>query len=89
MIGKIRNACCKKPPVDEESPTPEHKTPAQKAKELEAKEDEDEQEELPPIPPLEGWDKVNPAKRMKRRKLVNSLHAVCYVTSHVHVHVLG
>ena len=80
IIGKIRNKCCKKPAEDEETPSPEHKTPQQKSKELETKEDEEEKEELPPIPPLEGWDKVNPAKRMKRRKLVNTSAQHMYST---------
>lgn len=61
---KVFKYCRRKPVVDEEVPragSPDEKTKAEEV----------EEEELPPIPPLTGWDRFSIEKRMKRRKEVS------------------
>ena len=67
---RVFKKCLKKPVDDEEAnqvqtPGP----PDEKSKEAEAGE-MNEEDEMPPLPPLVGWDRLSISKRMKRRKEV-------------------
>ncbi len=75
---RVCKKCIKKPVDDEEanqlhalgSPDDKSGSPDRKSKVAEAGVDDESEDELPPLPPLTGRDRLSISKRMKRRKEV-------------------
>ena len=82
---RVCKKCIKKPVDDEEanqlpalgssddkigSPDDKSGSPDRKSKVVEAGVDDESEDELPPLPPLTGRDRLSISKRMKRRKEV-------------------